>query len=137
MGSRIVMRGRAVWASRDLHRRKPRIVPPRDKFGAAVDINPIPANRAPSSFRDGVPWTDPDTGLVYRVIRKVRPEEGWATARFWLRRHRVSFDALAEWAQMGIMDAAIESGSATRWFRCRDEQRVRAWIAKHHPKRKL
>lgn len=125
MPSRVVIRGRAAYQTRDWRaahvRPAPRDV---DADGVTLPGAPVVGPPRPPSLRAGYPYRDPETDLVFRVVERLDPAEGWGTADFWCRRFRVDFDKLAEWVQLGWVDAAVEAGSPTRRYRPRDEGRL-------------
>lgn len=127
MSSRIVWNGRTLWASRDYRPYRPMPVG-RTKTGEVVSPAPIPADSPDSPFRAGVPYTDPEDKITYRVVAKLDLREGWGTAAFWMARYHVTWDVLVEWVERGWLDAAMEQGSPTKRFRCRDEGRLLAYL---------
>jgi hypothetical protein len=68
--------------------------------------------------------------LEYRAVRigALDPTQGWRTADFWLARWKTDWKTLRTLVQRGWVDAAIEEQSATKRFRCRDENRVIALL---------
>lgn len=121
MATRVVLGGRAVFASRDF---RPRTTPDfRGQDGEPVDLSPIPSSSPESPMRAGETFVDEDDVAV-RVVRALDVREGWAPLGFWLRRYDVGVEVLARWCRLGVFDAAVEASSPTRWFRCRDESRV-------------
>lgn len=96
-------------------------------------------SRVVQPFRDGTPWTDPETGLVYRVLPRLDGPEGWATTGFWQGRWSIDHGGVLLLAREGLLDAALESGTAIRKYRARDERitlasepmaRIRARLAR-------
>lgn len=129
MSTRVISRGRQIYASRDY--RPPRSTPlDLNKDGEPINTHAIPAHSPESPFRAGVPYIDPEDEfkLVYRIVQKLDLAEGWGTADFWMRRYHVEFKTLAEWVARGWMDAAIEQGSPTKRYRCRDESKLLTYL---------
>lgn len=102
----------------------------------AVDTNPIPGDHPHSPFREGTAMRDED-GVIYRVVRELKPEDGWGTAEFWTKRWGISspndpqaaWKFMRDWIARGWLDAAMQAGSPTKRYRCRDERRIyrRLW----------
>jgi hypothetical protein len=132
MGSRIFVGGRPVAFSLGYRPQPPTPAVDLDGSGRILDLSPIPPDSPDSPMRAGVAYRDPDTGMVLRIVERLRIEEGWGTSRFWCDRYCVPFSALLEWVELGLMDAAMERGSPTKRFRCRDETRILDWIARKH-----
>lgn len=127
MGSRVVLGGRTLVASRDWRPFRPGMLL-RDRHGNLIETIPPESPRSP--YRAGVPWLDPEEGITYRVVGRwvLDPRQGWATADFWLKRWRCDFATLREAVQRGFLDAALAQDSAHRRYRCRDESAVLAWL---------
>lgn len=129
MGSRMVINGRVVH---DTIRGPREVLLTRRKRVAGVvedhpiDPNPIPADSPASPFREGTPWQDPDTGLGFRVLARLDHLDGWGTLEHWVKRWQITYATFIELCQHGLLDCAIEAGSAVRRYRCRDEAAVLA-----------
>lgn len=107
-----------------------------DKRGNPVDVvTPIPVESVESTFRHGVPYPASD-GVTYNVVQYLDPRQGWGTAEHWLKRYPVSHATLLKWVHLGILDAAMESGSPTKRYRVRDEARVTLYL-RENPAAKL
>ncbi len=141
MPSVIRINGRPIAATRNYRKGDQYIggteikapVLPRDKDGKVLDTSPIPPSSPDSPFRVGEPYADPHDQIVYRVVGPGRcpPSEGWGTMHFWTARWDCYFSDLVKLVQMGWLDAAMEQGSATKRFRCREEQRCVDWLNAH------
>lgn len=140
MPSRIVIRGRPWWQSPDF-----RVVDipgsVRNSDGelvSEVDLTPIPPDSPERPFREGQAYQCPDDGVVYRVVSRGRltGAGGWGAVDFWLDRYACSFADLRDLAERGLLDAAMEAGSPTKKFRCRDERRVADFLRGRFPRRK-
>jgi hypothetical protein len=64
---------------------------------------------------------DEEEGVVYRVVARMDPLDGWAGTEFWQRRWKLDHKAVLSFVLSGWLDAAVECGSQVRRFRCRDE----------------
>ena len=128
MASRVILRGQTVWVSRDY--RKPLDRTPRRADGTIIDDERVLPGSPDSPFRAGVPYYDADDEVEYRAVRAraLDPREGWRTAEFWIDRWKTDWRGLKTLVEKGWLDAAIEEGSATKRFRCRDQARVLSWL---------
>lgn len=122
MGTRAVVGGRTVFASRELRARETATPVNTDREGKLLSIHPIDSADAP--FREGVPYRDLDTDIVVRIVQKLHIAEGWGTLEFWLKRYGCRFETFQLFTEMGLIDAAMEQGSPTIRYRVRDEQKV-------------
>lgn len=138
MSSRIHINGRTYAASRDYRAglvcgsapaTQALTVADEDSGQRPTDGTPIPPESADSPFRAGIPYEDPHEGVVYRVVANLRVSDGWGTAAFWTKRLRCNYGDLLELCQMAWFDAAIEQSGTLKRYRCRDELRVREWLA--------
>lgn len=93
-----------------------------------ADGTPIPPTSPESPYRDGVPFEDEHDGVVYRVVHNLNVAEGWGTAHFWQKRWKCNFADVLHLAQAGVLDAAIESGTSLKRYRCRDESVARTHL---------
>ena len=136
MPSRVILRGHTAWVSRDY--RAPVDRTPRRRDGSVIDDARVQPDSPDSPYRAGVAYYDADDEVEYRAVRAraLDPREGWRTADFWLDRWKADWKALKTLIEKGWLDAAIEEGSATKRFRCRDEARVIEWLkaAKEKPR---
>jgi hypothetical protein len=122
MPSRIVRRGRVIWAGPGYEYRDWGQALPRSRTGEPVDCaSAIPSNSPASPFRAGVALVDRESGAVFRVVHHLDPLEGWATTEFWQERWGVDHKSILTFVIHGFLDAAIEAGSQVQRFRCRDE----------------
>jgi hypothetical protein len=130
MSSRVFDRGRVLYASPDYAQYKPM---PRslDRGGNPIDQAPIPMDSAGSPQRQGIPYRDPEDGLVYRIIDRLNIQEGWGTAGFWMKRYTVAWDVIVLWVERGWLEAAMERGSPTKRYRCRDERKLLEYLGVH------
>lgn len=94
-----------------------------------ADGTPIPPESHESPYRDGVPFEDEHDQVVYRVVHNLNVAEGWGTANFWQKRWSCSYRDVLHLAQVGLLDAAIETGTSLKRFRCRDEVVAREHLA--------
>lgn len=134
MTSRIIHRNRIIWQNIEgweelarARRRKCRRTSPlcKDREGNPVDCaSGIPTTSARSPYRAGVPVTDPDEGITYRLIWHIDPLQGWAPTEFWQKRWGFDHRSIVILVEYGYLDAAIEEGSAVKRYRCRDENRL-------------
>lgn len=124
MSTRVILRGQAMWASRDYRPALDRT--PRRRDGSVIDDERVLPDSPDSPFRAGVPYYDADDVIEYRAVRAqaLDPRSGWRTADFWLDRWSTEWKTLRALVERGWLDAAIEEGTATKRFRCRDESRV-------------
>jgi hypothetical protein len=129
MATLVHYQGRKIWMNRrDLPQTEVLFT---DREGNPVSPYAIPADSPRSPLRVGVPYHDATDGLTYRVVRYLDPKEGWGTLDYWLHRYGVRYPTILEWVRQGFLDAAMEEGSPTKRYRCRDEARVLAWLEKH------
>lgn len=135
MASRAIWGNRTAYHSRDYKPQK-RTRAPLNVHGTKFDPSPIPAGHAESPLRAGVPYHCPEDDIVYRVVERLDPVEGWVTADFWLQRYDIGFDVLRGFVLRGWMDAAFEAASPTKRFRCRDEAPIERWLQEQRPRRK-
>lgn len=129
MPARIVIRN-SIYASSTNWPRKHDSTP-RNRAGEIIEDPLIRPDSPDKPFRAGEPYYDKADDLIYRIVRvgALGPLEGWRSASFWMERWELLMWAdLKVLIEKGWLDAAIEEGSAARKFRCRDEQRVLAWI---------
>lgn len=134
MAARIVIRGRSTYATRDMREleRQQRLrrsgLPVGRKGtpqeGQLVGASAIPADSPQSPFRAGVALVCEEDNVVYRVVTKLDPRDGWATTGFWQKRWKCAHADVCKLVERGLIDAAIEHGSQVRRFRCRDERLV-------------
>jgi hypothetical protein len=78
-----------------------------------------------SPYRVGVPWYDEADGVTYRVLVRLDPMEGWAGAEFWRARWGIGYPVIYTFVNAGYVDAAMEEGTGTKRYRCRDEYALR------------
>lgn len=136
MSSRIIYKGHDIFRSRD-YRKPVRVQVPVDRDGTPVSSQPIAPDSPASPFRQGVPYRDKDDGLVYRIVDKINVAEGWGTAAFWIARYSCTWKELIIFVEKGWLDAAIEAGSPTKRYRCRDEQKILGWMSERRANSKL
>lgn len=123
MATRVVYQGRVLFRSPDWRPFKP-MPSERGPDGEPVDTRPVAGDGRPREV--GVAYTCPDDGLTYRIVQRLDLSEGWGTAAFWQARYQVPWPTIAGWVERGWFDAAMEAGSPTKRFRCRDERRILA-----------
>jgi hypothetical protein len=133
MPTRIFIGGQAAWTSGDYEDPRRRLIKPvfpARRDGALLRDQRVEPSAATTPFLAGVPYYDPDDGIEYRAVqpRALDLRQGWRTAEFWLDRWGVDWKTLRTFFDRGWLDAAIETGGATKRFRCRDEESVLAWI---------
>lgn len=124
MGTRLYIRGRAyrVGPGGDpMFSEEKRVEAPRDRRGNPVDTWPIPPSEKIIEFRAGVPYTCPEDGITYRVLKRCDPKDGWAPAGFWRRRWGITFRSIRTFVEKGWLQPGIEEGSPTKRYRCVDE----------------
>lgn len=136
MATRMVIRGHVKWqdsearAQQKLHAKHLAAVPrDRDKRPMCACSTGVVCERhkqvkKPPAFRAGVPYTDTQDQVVYRVVAHLNPTEGWATEEFFQKRWLIDHKALMQLARHGLIDAAMTEGSQVRMFRARDEAAV-------------
>ncbi len=135
MSTRLIVRGRTAWASRDYwQEERQRLVDARvhrAEKRLAEDLEehpPEPAQRSPQL--PGIPWTCPVDGVTYRKVHKLTAAEGWVTAAIVMGWYGVSHEQVIKWVRRGIIDAAVEEYSPTKRYRvlipnvCDAESRV-------------
>ena len=131
MATRVVQGGRVLYASPDWRRRPESVravgAVARGPGGGPLDSRPVTAAPAAPKYED----TYREDGLVYRVVSRLDLREGWATAAFWCARWRCSWEVLAWLVSRGWLEGAMEAGSPTRRYLCRDELAVLAWLGAH------
>lgn len=127
MSTRLIQGGRVTWQSRDWKPFRPTPVD-ADRAGNLIDTSPIGPDDAESPLRVGVPFLDPEDGVVYRVLATINVLEGWAVGVAWMRRWRCAPGDLKELVERGKLDAAMQLYSASKWYRCRDEVAVLAYL---------
>lgn len=128
MASRAFVAGRVVLQSRDMRVRvvDPRKGVPRTKRGDIADsAAAIGVNDAGSPFALGIPFTDEDDGITYRVVTRLDPMDGWASEEFWQRRWGVPHASICVFVETGHLDAAMEENTMARRYRCRDERALK------------
>lgn len=132
MATRIVLRNRVAMIGRgpDQHARMSEsaraagALPMNRARDTVINTQAIPPDSPESPFRDGHAWRCPDDQLTYRVVQSIDISAGWGTAAFWMTRYGVTFLFVREWVERGWLDAAIEQGTPTKRYRCRDERRI-------------
>lgn len=125
MATRLTLNGRIVQQSRDLYAKRPdpRLSVPRSRKGDIIQsARPIGPEEPQSPFRAGVPYTDPEDGVTYRVVLRLDPLEGWASQAFWVKRWKVLPQSIAVIVQHGLLDAAMEQNTYAKRYRARDER---------------
>jgi len=122
MPTRIVHRNETTWRSRDFRPgvRTSALYLDRDKQPVDCTVG-IPADSPESPFRSGVAARDRIEGIMYRIVRRLDPTDGWASTEFWQDRYKVRHRDIVLFVEMGYLDAAIEEGSQIRRYRCRNE----------------
>lgn len=134
MSSRIVIRGGTWWGSPEFHRGRresanaQRAVPfarrpTRDMPGEMVDLAPV--NDAPTRLVAGLSFRCPEDDVVYRIVPRLDPSDGWAPTEFWQKRWDCRHSDVLSLVRRGLLDAAITEGSQVRRYRCRDEAQVK------------
>jgi len=121
--TRLLVRNEVVWQNQ----RRPPIPKPLDLAELVVP----PDESEPLNIRAGHIYYDPDEDLSYRIVGNgvLRPEDGWATANFWLKRLNISMTTLVQMTRRGLFDGAMEVGFPTRRYRVRSEDKALSWIA--------
>lgn len=117
MPARAVVGGKTFYTSKGFRLKR------RPEY---FDASPVPPESPESPFREGVAWTDPQDGITYRVVApgRLKPEEGWGAAEFWMARYGCLYEDLRRLVERGLLDAALEGKTVTKRFRCRDEDEV-------------
>lgn len=128
MSSRVVYNGRVLFQTPGWRGDTRPGVRSFNKAGEPIDDTPIVMDDVSMRNNKGVPYRDPDDGIVYRIVHRLDLREGWGTSAFWLARFHVTWDVLVEWIERGWFDAAMEQGSPTKRFRCRDERKVLEYL---------
>jgi hypothetical protein len=134
MSTRIISQNRTIFANarvRSYSTIASAAVPTdkRKSKDAGINVNKntqtIPVWSPESPFRDGYAWRCPDDQVNYRIVKKINIQEGWGTAAFWMERYGVTtFNYVREWVERGWLDAALQEGSPTKRYRCRDERKI-------------
>jgi hypothetical protein len=125
MPSRIILQGRTAYASRNMPRKTHRASEALnlDEQGEPVDVaSAIAPTLPPSVYQLGVPFFDSEEGVEYRVLKRLTPADGWASATFWKNRWGCNLTDLLDIVKAGWMLAAIEHGSHVRRYLCTNER---------------
>lgn len=149
MPSRIFMKGRNIAVSRSYRRLvKPafseRVDPDRTEEHNGQQIY-APTEQLPEFPPEwphvhvvGRPYFDKDDKLNYRLIDKLRLEEGWCTADQLVDHYKINYAELLDWARRGVVDPAMEFGCPTKRYRVLQpnhaSQRAKAFRAKQRRK---
>jgi hypothetical protein len=97
-----------------------------DSHGDPVDVaSAIPPTYPPSAYQLGVTFRDRDENVDYRVLKRLTPADGWASAQFWHRRWQCNASDFLEILRAGYMLAAIEEGSTVRRYLCLNERELK------------
>lgn len=139
------MLGERLWYSNQQRDWARNYKPPSDSWNVrrakdgtieVIDSRPFGVEKKEQDYRAGQVFEDRSIDLVYRVVPCCQPTDGWAVLDFWIDRYEVKFAQICDWVRRGRMEAALEQGSPTRYYRVRDENVILAELQELHPSRR-
>jgi hypothetical protein len=136
MSTRLIVNGRTVFATADYLRdqklqrrfaksRKAEIEEIIEQQNKEPEPVATPVRRR-SPFLPGQPFHCPADKVVYRIIARLNPAEGWVTGGVVMGWYGVDYPKVLEWVKRGLLDAAMEQGSPTKRFRVLDPAACKA-----------
>ncbi len=133
MSTSIINRGRILWTNARRH--KKHLSPIVDeKYILPVTYDP------PKPPAIGGTHYDENEDLRYRITGPLDPLQGWCIVDTLVKHYSLPAKVIYKWARMGLIDPAIEHGSAVRRYYVRNprevEKRARVLRAKIRVKSK-